>query len=109
MGSLLDPPIQRVTKYSRQRRRRRAGCQHAVSVGDGSGVRLRNEPQVRLCCLPAARKLLTGLLVRDRRDNDYVLALPPVDRCGDRLYGGELERVEEPEDLVEVSPAGHRI
>src|SRR5215472_601723 len=40
--------------------------------------------------LPLAEQLL-GLLVGDRTGDDHILALLPVDRCGDLVVGGQLQ------------------
>jgi hypothetical protein len=52
---------------------------------------------------------ILGLVVGDRPGDDDVLALLPVDGRRDPVLGGELERVDHPEDLVEVAAGGHRV
>ena len=40
---------------------------------------------------------------------DHVVARPPVDRRRDLVVGGQLERVDDAEHLVEVPPRRHRV
>ena len=66
-------------------------------------VGLGRDPQVGLERLPALRELRLGVLVGDGGDDDDVLAVLPVHRRGDPVVGGELERVDDAQDLVEVA------
>jgi hypothetical protein len=72
-------------------------------------VRLRGQAQVGLERLPALGELGLGLLVGDRGHDDDVLALLPVHGGRHPVAVGELERVDDPQDLVEVPPGGLRI
>jgi hypothetical protein len=56
----------------------------------GSDIWLRNDAQVGFRGFPPARKLGSGRLVGDSRDDDDVLALPPVDGCRHLKLGSEL-------------------
>src|SRR4051794_31038769 len=69
---------------------------------------LRHDPDVGLRRLPLAEDLL-GLVVGDRARDDHVLALLPVHRRGDLVLGGELERVDDAQHLVEVAARRHGI
>ena len=72
-------------------------------------ARLRYDPQVWLWRLPAAREFQPCLLVRDGLGYKHIAALHLVGWRGDRVFGGQLDRVEQPEDLVKVSTTGQRI
>src|SRR5690349_16662281 len=82
-------------------------------AGVGSGLRrnlgwVRNDPDVRLRLAPFAEELL-GLVVRYGARDDHVLARLPLGRSRDLVLGGELERVDDPQHLVEVAAGRHRI
>src|SRR3954451_5481106 len=73
-----------------------------------TSIRLRDDADVGLGRLPFTELLLASL-VGDRAGDDHVIALLPVDRRGDLVLGGELERVDDAQDLVEVAAGRHRI
>src|SRR4051812_1519259 len=79
----------------------------------GSGrprlLRLLRDPQIRLRRLPALRKLLLRILVAHGAGDDDVPSLLPVRGRRHLVLGGELDRVDDPEDLVEVPARGHRV
>src|SRR5438093_1524946 len=77
-------------------------CRSGVSLGLG------HDPDVGLRLLPVAEDLL-GLVVRDRPGDDHVVALLPVHRSGHAVLGRELQRVDDPQDLVEVAAGRHRV
>jgi len=56
-----------------------------------------------------AREGLVGFLIGDDSGDDDVVALLPVGGGGDLVFGGELQGVEDAEDLVKVAAGGHRI
>ena len=62
-------------------------------------LRLRNDPQVRLGRLPAVGKLLSRVLVRDRREDDHILALLPVHWRCHLVAGRQLARIHETQHL----------
>src|SRR5579863_5159494 len=64
-------------------------------------ARLGDDADVGLGFLPVAVDLL-GLVVGDRAGDDDVLALLPVDRGGNPMRGRELQRVDDPQHLVEI-------
>src|SRR4051812_21197857 len=65
---------------------------------------LGSQAQVRLDLLPALRKLLLqNLRILQRRHDDAVAAVPPINRRGHRVPVGELEGIDDPQDLVEVA------
>src|ERR1019366_476997 len=72
-------------------------------------LRLRHDSDVGLRRLPALRILLLGVLVGHRAGDDHVLAMLPVHRSRDLVFGGELERVDHAQHLVEIAAGGHRI
>jgi hypothetical protein len=53
-------------------------------------LRLRNNAQVRLRRLPAARILLFSFFLRNRWKNDHVIAIFPIHRRGHFVLGGQL-------------------
>ena len=55
------------------------------------------------------RVLLARVLVAHGGGNDHLLARLPVDRRRDRVFRAHLQRVEQPQHLVEVAPRAHRI
>src|SRR5262252_7899727 len=72
-------------------------------------ARLRNDAQIRLQGLPAAGEFLLGSFVGDRRDDDAVFALLPVDRRRHAVFGRQLDRVHDAQDFVEVAARGRRV
>ena len=72
-------------------------------------LRLLDHAQVGLDRLVALRVLLLRVLVGDRAGDDHVLALLPVHRRRDLVLGGELHRIEDAQDLVEVAARRHRV
>ena len=74
-----------------------------------SAVGLWRHPQVGLQGLPALGEAALGVVVAERRDDDDVLAVLPVDRRGHRVVGRQLQRVEDADDLVHVAPGRGRI
>ena len=77
-------------------------------VGESS-ARLRHDPDVRLRRLPAVRIGLLRVLVGDGAGDDHVVALLPVRRGRDLVVGGQLQRVDHAQHLVEVAARRHRI
>src|SRR5438132_2081619 len=69
---------------------------------------LRHGPQIRLERLEALRVLFLRLLVRYRGRNDHVLARLPVHRRRNRVFGVQLQRIEEAQNLVEISARAAR-
>src|SRR5690348_7855504 len=72
-------------------------------------LRLRNDPQIRLWRLPAARVFLLRVFIRDGAADDDVITRFPVHRRGDAMFGRELERGEDTQNFVEVASRAHRI
>ena len=72
-------------------------------------MRLRHDAQVRLGRVPAARVFLARVLVGHGAGDDDVLALPPVGRRRDLVLGRELQRIDDPQHLVEVAAGRHGI
>src|ERR1700729_333237 len=68
-----------------------------------SAVGLGRHPQVRLQGLPALGEAALGVVVAERRDDDDIVTVGPVDRGGHRVVGGQLQRVEHAQDLVDVA------
>ena len=58
---------------------------------------------------PTLRKQRSRLVVSNRRWDDDLLALLPVGGRGDPLRVAQLERVDHPQDLVEIAPDAHRV
>src|SRR5215813_15148850 len=72
-------------------------------------LRLPDDPDIGPRRLPPFRIDLLRLLVRHRACDDHVVAAFPVCRRGHAVLGSKLERVDHPENLVEVAPSGHGI
>src|SRR5215475_227574 len=70
---------------------------------------LRNDAQIRLQGLPTAREFLLGRFVGNRRDDDDVVALLPVDRGRHAVLGRQLNRVHDAQDFVEVTARARRV
>ena len=63
---------------------------------------LRDDPDVGPRGVPGA-VLLLRLLVADRAGDDHVVARLPLRRGRDLVLGGQLQRVDDAQDLVEVA------
>ena len=74
-----------------------------------SGLGLRHDPDIGLRRFPALRIGLLRVLVGDGAGDDDVFALLPIHGGRDLVLGGELERVDHAQHLVEVAARGHRI
>src|ERR1700742_1103949 len=72
-------------------------------------LRLRDDPQIRLWGFSALGVEAPGLVIGDGARDDDVLALIPVGGRRDAMLGGELQRVDDAQYLLEVAPGGHRI
>src|SRR6266487_933672 len=75
----------------------------------GPSARLRHDPDVWAWRLPPFRVRLFGFVVGNGAGDDHVLALLPVHRGCDLVLGGELQRIDHPQDFVEVAPSRHRV
>src|SRR6476646_3823432 len=91
------------------RRARLAPRPQAKAACRMSALRLRHDPDVGLGRLPALWILLLGIIVADRAGDDHVLAALPVHRGRHLVLGGELQRVDDAQHLVEVAAGGHGI
>src|SRR6185437_915659 len=93
------------TSAARRPDRLRANLPAAASLA----AWLAHQAQLRLELLPALRVGLEAFLVADRRHDDDILAgLPVHGRCDFELVG-ELQRIDDAQDLVEVAPGAGRI
>src|SRR3954447_12188869 len=92
-----------------RRRARLAPRPQAKASCRMSALRLRHDPDVGLGRLPALGILLLGIIVADRAGDDHVLAALPVHRGRHLVLGGELQRVDDAQHLVEVAAGGHGI
>src|ERR1700676_2365962 len=88
---------------------RRRGLSDKTPPGRLQLLRLGDDSQVWLECLPASRIFLLRFLVRDGWDDNYVAALFPVHWGGDFVFGGELHGIEDAQHFVEVAAGGHGI
>src|SRR5580704_12626043 len=75
----------------------------------GQLFRLRHDPYIRLRRLPATRVLLLRLFIRNIAADDDVFARLPVRRRRDFVFGRELNRIDDPENFVEVPARAHGI
>jgi len=62
-----------------------------------------NGPQIRLMSFEALRVLFSSPPRRTPRSYDHVLARLPVHRRRHRVFGVQLERIEQAQDLVEIA------
>src|SRR5262249_36759000 len=72
-------------------------------------ARLLGDADIGLGRAPAGWEKRLCVVVADRARNDDVLALLPVYRRRDLVLGGELQRIDHAQDLVEVAARGHGI
>src|SRR5438094_3359632 len=88
------------------------------TLPSASGASCRNAPQllwlrydakIRLWRFPALRITPLRLLVGDRTGDNYFFAWFPIDRRGHLVLRGQLQRIDHPEHLVEVSARRHRV
>src|ERR1700720_1584390 len=70
---------------------------------------LRHDSKIGSRCLPALRIHLLGLFVGDRTSDNHVLARLPIDRRRYLVLRRQLQRVDYPQNLVEIAPGRHRI
>src|SRR6202140_932064 len=71
--------------------------------------RLGNDGQIRLGRLPSAGILFLCLLIRYAAADDDILARLPVRRGGNFVLRRELDRIDDPENFVEIPAGGHGI
>src|SRR5262245_54546432 len=103
------PPVVLAERYTMPANAKGRGLRRALANPMAcrmSGFRLRYDADIGLGRLPALRVLLLGVLVRHRAGDDHVLAVLPVHRRRHLVLGGELQRVDHPEHLVEVAAGG---
>jgi hypothetical protein len=72
-------------------------------------TRLGHHAQVRLQRLPARWKPRFGIFIGNRGHDDHVFALFPVHRGRHAVPGGQLKRVDHPQNLVEVAAGARRV
>jgi hypothetical protein len=71
--------------------------------------RLRGKAEIRFHGAEAFWETRLSLIIGHRCDDDHVLALLPVHWRCDRMLRRKLAGVEEPQHLVEIAPAAHRV
>ena len=76
---------------------------------DRSALWLGNDPQVRLGGLPAVGNFSFASSSETAGTMMHVVALLPVHRRRDLVFRGELHRIDDAQDLVEVPAGAHRI
>src|SRR5262249_53383730 len=81
----------------------------AVQISRTLALRLRNDTNVRTWSFKTLRPDFLGLIVADRSGNNHVLTLLPVRGRRDAMLGGHLQRINNAQNLVEVTPGRHRI
>jgi len=119
----MDPGLGRLLPWARRRAIGWFGPKHCdwVRVGrdpsGGSGrecspkallVRLGCKTQVGLQSGEALREPHMGVIVRNGRRDDHVVAVLPVHRRGYGVLAAQLQCVEYPNDLVDVTTDGSR-
>src|SRR5690349_2207210 len=95
-------------------RRARRRCSSFSTIGVPRGYlaaseRLRDDANVGPWRLPALRVLLLGFLVADRAGDDDVFARIPIHRRRHLVPGGELQGIDDTQQLVEIAAGRHRI
>ncbi len=80
-----------------------------IGAGGPALFRLWHDPDIGLRRLPSLRVDRLGFVVADGAGDDDVLALFPVRGRGDTVLGRELQRVDHPDDLIEIAAGGHRV
>jgi hypothetical protein len=98
------PPLQLRFQVQRLRTRHRAADCEIGRRADRGGKTQR----LRLHCLIAGKDLVS-FLVRDRTGNDDVVSLAPICRGRHAMLGSELDRVENPHNLIEVAARRHGV
>jgi len=73
-----------------------------------TSIGLRRGPEIGLVGLVTGEQF-GGIVIVDGRGDDHVAALFPVGRRRHLVLGGELQRIDHPQHLVEIAPGGHRI
>jgi hypothetical protein len=74
-----------------------------------SGLGCGDDPDIGKRLAPSIGVAFAGLLVADRPRQDDVITGLPLRGGGELVLGGELEGVDDAQDLVEVAPRGHRV
>ena len=75
-----------------------------------SAVGLRRQAQIGLHCAIALGKATLDLfLVLERRHDHHFVSVLPVGRGGHLVVVGELQRIDYPQDFVEVAPGAGRV
>src|ERR1700677_1376151 len=72
-------------------------------------LRLWHNSQIRLRRLPASGIFLLRLIVRNRRQDNYVVSLPPVHGCGYFVFSRKLHGVNYAKNFVEVAASAHGV
>src|SRR5881397_4434331 len=70
---------------------------------------LRNDAEIRPRRFPTLRVLLFGFLVGNRSQDDHILPLLPIYRRRHLVFRGELHRIQNTQNFVEVPAGAHRI
>src|SRR5258707_2111632 len=70
----------------------------------GHLLRLRHHPQIGQDGVPTRGIFLSGVIIRDRWNNDHVPTLRPVCWRRNLMLCGELHRIEHAEHFIEVAP-----
>src|SRR5215471_19166732 len=73
-----------------------------------SALRLRNDANVRTRGLETLRPDFLGFIVTDRSRNYHILTLFPIRGRSDAMLGGHLQRIDNAQNLVEVTSGRHR-
>ena len=82
---------------------------HLTAPGGTRLLGFGDHAEVRFQRLPAAGIFLLRFFVRHGGNDDYVLALLPIHRRRHLVFGGELHRIQDPKNFIEVPPRGHRV
>jgi hypothetical protein len=72
-------------------------------------LRLRDDPNIWLGWFPAAGIILLCLFVRNRGQDDHVLALFPIHRCDHFVFRSELNGFQDAQNFIEIVGCAHGI
>ena len=79
-------------------------------MGSALAIRLRCQAQVRLHgTIPLRKALLDLVLILERRHDHHLITVLPVGRRGDFVVVRQLQRINDPQDFMEVTPGARRI
>ena len=104
-----DPKAVTAGEQSRDMKKRGGRDRPFVTCQATHLLRLRHNPQVGTRRFPALRIDFLRIVIGDGARDDDILTRLPVHRRCDFVFGGELERVDDPQHFIEIAAGRHRI